>query len=81
MVGSLIISAMTKLDFPKDTEILKEKVLLAFNPIKEADKNTKAKKQFLFSAQRTDAGRSLPPYQLVYFLFHNLLGFKDLGRF
>lgn len=72
---------MAKLNFPDDIKKLKERVLLALNPIKEADEKTKASKDFLFSAQRTNAGRNLPPYQLVYFMFHDLLGFKDLGRF
>ena len=30
---------------------------------------------------RSSAGRSLPPYYLVYFLLVKLLNFKDLGRF
>ena len=71
---------MSKFNFPEDLEALKKKVLDALSPIKEADENTKANKNFLFSAQRTNAGRSLPPYQLVYFLLYDLLGFRDLGR-
>lgn len=72
---------MSKFNFPEDLEAFKEKVLDALSPIKEADENTKANKNFLFSAQRTNAGQSLPPYQLLYFLLHDLLGFRDLGRF
>jgi len=34
-----------------------------------------------FFGSRSDAGRSLPPYYLVYFLLVKLLGFKDLGHF
>ena len=34
-----------------------------------------------FWGVRTEAGRSLPPYYLVYFLLVKLLGFKDLGQF
>lgn len=34
----------------------------------------------IFWGVRTDAGRSLPPYYLVYFLLVDLLGFKNLGR-
>lgn len=33
-----------------------------------------------FWGDRSDAGRSLPPYYLVYFLLVELLGFRDLGR-
>jgi hypothetical protein len=29
---------------------------------------------------RSNAGRSLPPYYLVYFLLVNLLKFNDLGQ-
>ncbi len=72
---------MTKLNFSENWESLKNTVLNAIYPIKEADENTKVSKDFLFTAQKTDAGRSLPPFQLVYFLLHDLLGFRDLGRF
>jgi hypothetical protein len=34
-----------------------------------------------FWGARSDAGRSLPPYYLVYFLLVQLLRFNDLGRF
>jgi hypothetical protein len=33
-----------------------------------------------FSGSRTNAGRCLPPYYLVYFLLVDLLGFTNLGR-
>ncbi len=49
-------------------------------PIKPANDSTQAEKDFLFAAKRTQAGRSLPPYYLVYFLFVDLLGFKNLGQ-
>lgn len=50
-------------------------------PIIPATESTQAEKDFLFSAKRTQAGRSLPPYYVVYFLFVDLLGFKNLGQF
>jgi hypothetical protein len=53
----------------------------AIAPLKPADKNSPAAEDFLFDAQRTDAGRSLPPYYLVYFLLVELLGFRNLGQF
>jgi hypothetical protein len=34
----------------------------------------------LFLAARTNGGRSLPPYYLVYFLFIDLLGYPSLGQ-
>lgn len=36
--------------------------------------------QGLFLSSRTDAGRSLPPYYLVYFLLVDLLVFPHIGR-
>lgn len=71
---------MAKLKMPEDLDIKKQRVLNALSPIKQADEQTKAEKDFLFTAKETDASKLLPPYQLVYFLFSNLLGFKDLGR-
>jgi hypothetical protein len=54
----------------------------AINPIKPADASTQTPNaDFLFDAQRSDAGRSLPPYYLVYFLLVELLGFKNLAQF
>ena len=70
---------MSKFNFSEGCEVLKENVLDALSPIKEVDKNTKMDKNFPFLAKRTNAGRSLPPYQLVYFLLHDLLEFRDLG--
>ena len=68
------------MELPDEIEDLKIKVKSILNPICSAvDKGTKADKNFLFSAVRTDAGRSLPPYHIVYFLFVELLGYKNLG--
>ena len=68
--------------FPNDIDILKEKIQKILNPINCAvKKRTKADKDFLFKAVRADAGENLPPYYLIYFLFVDLLGFKNLGRF
>ncbi len=67
---------------PDKIDRLKEKIELILDPISSAvDKGTKADKNFLFSAVRTDAGRSLPPYYIVYFLFVDFLGYKNLGQF
>lgn len=64
-----------------DIETVRARALKAISPLKAADANTRAPKGFLFNAKRTDAGRSLPPYYLVYFLLVDLLGFKNLGQF
>lgn len=64
-----------------DIEHLRAAVAAAISPIKPAGPDTKAPRDFLFKAERTDAGRNLPPYYLVYFLLVDLLGFKNIGRF
>tara|TARA_R100001369_G_scaffold70979_3_gene98741 strand:- start:1460 stop:2692 length:1233 start_codon:yes stop_codon:yes gene_type:complete len=70
------------MNFPDDLEKLKLKIENILDPIASAvEKGTKAEKDFLFTASRTDAGRSLPPYYLLYFLFVDLLGYKNLGQF
>ena len=52
----------------------------AISPLKPIDAATKAKRDFLFTAARTDAGNELPAYYLVYFLLVELLGFRNLGQ-
>ncbi|NLO72258.1 MAG: hypothetical protein GX102_15210 [Porphyromonadaceae bacterium] len=64
-----------------NTEKYKQTALKILTPIKPADNNTLAKDKFLFTAERSNAGRGLPEYFLVYFLFNDLLGFKNLGQF
>ncbi len=61
-------------------EKYKENALKILFPIKQVDDNTKANEKLLFFAERSDAGREIQDYYLVYFLFVNLLGFKDTGR-
>lgn len=64
-----------------DVDKIRAAAFRAIAPVKEADKSTPAAGDFLFGARRTDGGRSLPPYYLVYFLLVDLLGFKNLGQF
>lgn len=71
---------MTAINIPKRLEATRKVALRAIQPIRSADKNTKADKMFLFNAQRTNAGRNLPPYYLVYFLLVNLLAFRNTGQ-
>lgn len=66
---------------PKELEAVRERAVKALAPIKPLDGNSQAPKNFLFSAVRTEAGRALPPYYLVYFLLVDFLQFKDLGKF
>ena len=72
---------MTKVALPPDLDKVRELAQRAIVPIVPAHTETKAAKNFLFTATRTDASRQLPPYYLVYFLLVDLLGFTDLGRF
>jgi hypothetical protein len=70
------------MNLPEELDSLRDRVQKILDPIASAvDKGTKAEKNFLFTADRTNAGRSLPPYYLVYFLFVDLLGYKNLGQF
>lgn len=58
-----------------DLVAIEEKARKATAPLAAAETDA------AFWGARTEAGRSLPPYYLVYFLLVNLLGFKNLGRF
>lgn len=64
----------------KDWECVRKRVLQAIGKIQPANNNTRVNKDFLFKAQKTDASKHLPEYYLIYFLFVDLLGFKDLGQ-
>jgi len=64
-----------------DIDQIRAAVQAAITPLKAATSETKADKNFLFDAKRTDAGRSLPPYYLVYFLLVDLLAFRNIGQF
>lgn len=70
-----------KLSLPAELEVVRERARRAISPIKPVDADTRAENDFLFKAKRTEAGRSLPDYYLVYFLFVELLGFQNLGKF
>lgn len=58
-----------------DSSAIEAQARKAVAPLVSADANT------AFWGDRSNAGRSLPPYYLVYFLLVKLLKFKDLGRF
>ena len=64
-----------------DLAAIRASVLHEIAPLKAATLETSASKDFLFAAKRTEAGRNLPEYYLVYFLLVDLLGFKNLGQF
>jgi len=64
-----------------DIDEIRKRAQRAIAPLKAADASTSAPENFLFAAKRTEAGRSLPDYYLVYFLLVDLLGFRNLGQF
>lgn len=72
---------MTHRDLSPELEHVRQKALRAIAPLKPVDASTKADPKLLFNARRTDAGRQLPPYYLVYFLLIDLLDFKNIGQF
>lgn len=65
---------------PDEIKALQTRVLNVIKPIRPADDNSTAPKDFLFVAKRTNAGRELPQYYLVYFLLVDLLKFRNLGK-
>ncbi|NOQ22240.1 MAG: hypothetical protein GQ565_06285 [Candidatus Aegiribacteria sp.] len=69
-----------KYKFPDNLESLKSVVLKSIDPIKPISDRTVADDNFLFSAQETKAGNSLPEFYLCYFLLVDLLGFKNIGQ-
>jgi hypothetical protein len=73
---------MRKKNFlPANLEPVRDAARRALGPVIPATSKTRADKNLLFVAKRTDAGRELPPYYLVYFLLVELLGFRNLGQF
>lgn len=69
------------IELPPELEPTREAARRALGKLLPAQESTSADSKFLFNAQRTEAGRKLPPYYLVYFLLVDLLGFRNLGRF
>lgn len=66
---------------PPELEAVRDKVrraLMEVQPAGSPQSNEEGKALMLSS--RTDGGRSLPEYYLVYFLLVDLLGYEDLGQ-
>jgi hypothetical protein len=66
---------------PEELERVRDAARRALGPVLPISNSTSADKSFLFDAQRSEVGRDLPPYCLVYFVLVDLLGFQNLGRF
>lgn len=60
---------------------IRERALKRLDPARPANSKDPAQKALLFTGERTNAGARLPPFYFVYFLLHDLLGFRDLGQF
>ena len=69
------------MNLPEHLEGIRTAAGKALEPILPVSDLTAAPKDLLLTAQRTEAGRQLPPYYLVYFLLVDLLGFRNLGQF
>lgn len=69
-----------KSPLPTELEAVREKALRAIRPLKPLDSSTEHNPKALFLARRTNAGRELPPYYLVYFLLVELLEFPHAGQ-
>lgn len=69
------------MELPAEIELVRDAARSAIAPVRPADAATKADKDFLLTARRTDASDDLPPYYLVYFLLVDLLHFQNLGQF
>lgn len=66
---------MQQKQLPPEFVTVRAAAMRAISPVKPA-----TSKHVLFNAKRTNAGRQLPPYYLVYFLLVDLLNFKHLGQ-
>ena len=64
-----------------DFDHIRNSVIAAISPIKAADEHTISERNFLFSGIKSKSSKELPPPYLLYFLFVELLKFRDLGRF
>lgn len=72
---------MTAGPTPPDIDRIRALARQAIAPLKPVDNTTaEIDGQKLFHASRTNAGRSLPPYYLVYFLLVDLLGYHNAGQ-
>ena len=64
---------------PPELAPIREKALRALRDVRPAQPDTRMPSDFWSKSQRTNAGRALPEYYLVYFLLVELLGFPHEG--
>jgi hypothetical protein len=65
---------------PQELEWVRQAALKELGPLRSASPGIGGETNFIFGGHRSDAGRKLPEYFLVYFLLVDLLGFHDLGQ-
>jgi hypothetical protein len=71
----------TVASLPAELEAVRKKAIHALKEVQPAGPPRSADEgNALFLSSRTDGGRSLPPYYLIYFLLVDLLGCEDLGE-
>lgn len=63
-----------------DLNEIRRRALRAIAPLRPAVQQAADQHALFMGGKRTDAGRTLPPYYLVYFLLVDLLGFRNLGQ-
>lgn len=63
-----------------DIEEIRQRAARAILPLRAGVDITAGLSGLFMNGKRTDAGRTLPPYYLVYFLLVDLLRFRNLGR-
>lgn len=64
---------------PKKLQSVRNGAQKAISPIMRPELAATDERRYIWYGARTNAGRDLPPYYLVYFLLVELLGFRDLG--
>src|SRR5690606_27153917 len=72
--------AAASIKHPMDIDEITRRALRAIAPLTQAELDAATYRELFMSAKRTDAGRTLPPYYLVYFLLVDLLGFRNNGQ-
>jgi hypothetical protein len=70
-----------RLVIPLELEAVREMAGRAILPIKSAGANDRSEASPSFRTVRTDAGKKLPPYYLIYFLLVDVLGFRSEGPY
>lgn len=68
------------MDINFDIEKIRQRARRTIQPLRQVDLDVNSTNKLLISARRTNAGRKMPPYYLIYFLLIDLLGFRNNGK-